>query len=88
MLGEKEKETLRSYKLLGLFHQCERELIDFVLKTNRLPHYTKERKHYRTYLRLKKKLNRSRETLLILTSLFSAFNSMEVLSKSTGGIDS
>lgn len=85
MLGKKEKETLYSFRLLDLFHTAEVELIDFIIKNNRSPHYVDDLKHYRTFLRLKKKLRKSTESVHILTELFKITNNLQVSNKSTEG---
>jgi len=85
MLGEKDKETLRGFRLLGLFQPCEVELIDFIAKHRRTPHYKSELKQYRTLLRLKKKLSKSSRESLVLATLFEIINKLKVSNKSTGG---
>lgn len=85
MLGEKEKNVLYELRLLDLFKQKEIELIDFIIKHERIPNYSNERSEYQVLLRLRNKLKHSREMVRVLTKFFEIAEPNLVSNKSIRG---
>lgn len=84
MLGE-NKERLMKLRLPNNLHPSEIDLINFVLKNDRLPNFVDDKKYYLILRRLHKKLNESKGKVMVISSILDIFNNIKVSNKLVGG---